>query len=77
MVHFVILDYRLLMAIPQVYCACAACIVCWSVLQVVADQMGRWGRNETSVQKGCSVKLGRLYLILLCKRGCQGKIGLV
>ena len=69
MVHCVILDYRLLMAKPQVYCECVASIVCWSVLQVVADQMGRWGRNETSVQKGCSVKLGRLYLIFPVQMG--------
>ena len=77
MVYCMILEYRLFMARSQVCCVCVASNVCWSVLLIVTDQMGRWGRNETGVQKGCSVKLVRLLFILLRERGCQCKIGFV
>ena len=46
------------------------------VLLVVTDQMGRWGRNETSVQRGCSVKLVRVHLICCAKRVVRAKLAL-
>mgnify|MGYP001801569254 CR=1 FL=1 len=51
-----------------------ASIVCCSVLQVVADQMGR---REGMKQVWVVFETCKATLILLCKRSCQGKIGYV
>ena len=46
--------------------------VFWSVLLVVNDQIGLECKisNETSMQKGCCVKLVRQGFIFRCKMGC-------
>ena len=72
MVYCVILEYRLFMAKPQVYSACVASIVYWSVLLVVTGEMG-W--HEGMKQVWVVFKTCKAALILLCKRSCQGNIG--
>ena len=70
MVYCVILEYRLFMAKPQVYSVYVASIVCWSVLLVVTDQMGRReGMKQVRLHLFCCAKGVVREKLAMCDRG--------